>query len=315
MQYSYILNQHRKSEEIRMENTAAVQAVRKAHGNTERSGAQETEDSYLAVLSDIRRVSLPQLSIRTFEYTQLSHAAEIPLGLLSESELVFVTEGALHYIVSGEPITVEAGFCLCCHPGELLCREESRQPASYLSIRFWEDGKKPSISGSDRELPHCVPFSDDADVSTTLEFLSRVCMNSTPDQRKKCLAGLQLLLIQLDDFIVRYSTNDYVRAMKKYMFEHYREGVQLQDLADHVGLHPVYCAKIFKKCEGITIGAFINQLRINRAAEQLEFAVATSDVARDLGLSEFYFSRWFHQMTGVSPTEYRDTLRAGYTQD
>ena len=298
-----------------MENAAAVQTARKTTAGHEHPGVQEPEESFLAVLSDIRRVTLPQLSIRTFEYRQLSAVPEIPLGLLSENELVFVTEGTLQYIISGESITLEAGNCLICQPGDLLCREESRQPASFLSIRFWQDGAVRGAVGRITELPHCVPFSDDPDVSSTLEFLSRVCMSSTPDQRKKCLAGLQLLLIQLDDFISRYSANDYVRAMKKYIFEHYREGVQLQDLADHVGLHPVYCAKIFKKCEGITVGAFINQLRISRAAEQLEFAVATSDVARDLGLSEFYFSRWFHQMTGVSPTEYRDTLRAGYTQD
>lgn len=298
-----------------MEIVEAAPLARKTHSKAEGTGFKEADTSYLSVLSDIRRVSLPQLSIRTFEFTQVSPVSEIPLGLLSENQLVFVTEGTLHYIVSGEPITVETGNCLCCQPGELLCREEDSQPASYLSILFWQDKVPDRITAAPQELPHCIPYAADPDVSATLEYLSRVSLNNTPDQRKKCLAGLQLLLLQLDDFIVRWSANDYVRAMKKYILAHYREGVQLQDLADFVGLHPVYCAKIFKKCEGITVGAFINQLRINRAAEQLEFAVATSDVARDLGLSEYYFSRWFHQTVGVSPTEYRDALRAGYLRD
>ena len=150
---------------------------------------------------------------------------------------------------------------------------------------------------------------DDPDITASVDYLHRVCRNGSPNQRKKMLAVLQMLLIELEDFVTRSSDNDYIRAMKQYLLEHYREGVKLEDLAEHVGLHPVYCAKIFRKSEGITVGAFINQLRISRAASQLESAVETSDVARDLGLSEFYFSRWFRRMTGVTPTEYRDRLR------
>ena len=274
----------------------------------------ESEEA-LTYLSDVRRVMLPILSLRHFSHVVSSPVTETAPELMSEHELLFVTEGEVSCIIGGETYTAGAGTCFYSAPGELRCRLESRIPASYMTIRFWDERSSFGSDTPEFDFPHMIPYADDPAVSASVRYLENVCDRATPDQRKQCLAALQLLLVQLDDYLLRCSDNDYVRSMKKYLLDHYREGVQLADLADHVGLHPVYCAKIFKQSEGITVGAFINQLRITRAASLLESVSATSDAAEDLGLSEFYFSRWFRQMTGVTPTEYRDTLRAGYVRD
>ncbi len=278
--------------------------------------SEAPDDDTIAFLADIRRISLPMLSVRSFVYTPLSRVEEIPPTLLTEHQMIFVTEGTVECLISGTAYSAGAGDCLYAAPGALFCRPEGKAPAAYMTIGFWDDTPRRDTRIADTifSYPHKMTYIDDADVSYTVDYLKRVCLSGSPDQRKKCLAALQMLLIQMEDFVVRYSDNDYVRAMKRYILEHYREGVQLEDLANQVGLHPVYCAKVFKKCEGITVGAFINQLRISRAAAQLESAIETSDVAGDLGLSEFYFSRWFRRMTGVTPTEYRDSLRSAYVK-
>lgn len=273
-------------------------------------------DDTIAFLTDIRRIALPMLSVRSFVYTPLSRVVEVAPTLLTEHQMIFVMEGSITCLISGVSYTAKAGDCLYAAPGVLYCRPEGTEPAAYMTLCFWDDTTRREGRTGDMiyAYPHKMTYIDDADVSYTVDYLKRVCLSGSPDQRKKCLAAMQMLLIQMEDFVVRYSDNDYVRAMKRYILEHYREGVQLEDLAEQVELHPVYCAKIFKKCEGITVGDFINQLRISRAAAQLESAIETSDVAEDLGLSEFYFSRWFRRMTGVTPTEYRDSLRAAYTK-
>lgn len=272
------------------------------------------DETTLAYLSDIHRTALPMLSVRSFSLQPLAPIEEIPPVLLTEHTLIFVTEGELTCIISGKAYASHAGDCLYAAPGVLFCRPESRIPAAYLTITFWDDTPKriSDVGSSDTiyAYPHKMTYVDDPDITASVDYLHRVCRNGSPNQRKKMLAVLQMLLIELEDFVTRSSDNDYTRAMKQYLLEHYREGVKLEDLAEHVGLHPVYCAKIFRKSEGVTVGAFINRLRISRAASQLESAIETSDVARDLGLSEFYFSRWFRRMTGVTPTEYRDRLRS-----
>ena len=274
------------------------------------------DDEMITFLTDIRRIALPMLSVRHVALQPLARIEETPPEFLTEHRLIFVLEGELTVLISGTPYTARPGDCLYAAPGALFCLSENAAPAAYLSASFWDDTPHRDGQAGDTifSYPHRMTYADDPDVSYSVDYLRRVCQSGSPDQRKKYLAALQMLLIQMEDFVIRYSDNDYVRAMKRYILEHYREGVQLEDLADHVGLHPVYCAKVFKKCEGITVGAFINQLRISRAAAQLESAAETSDVAADLGLSEFYFSRWFRRMTGVTPTEYRDSLRAAYTK-
>ena len=225
------------------------------------------DDDTIAFLTDIRRIALPMLSVRCFVYPPLSRVEEIAPTLLTEHQLIFVTEGSVTCLIGGVSYTANAGDCLYAAPGVLFCRPEGNEPAAYMTLCFWDDTprREGHLGDLSYAYPHKVTYIDDADVSYTVDYLKRVCLTGSPDQRKKCLAALQMLLIQMEDFVVRYSDNDYVRAMKRYILEHYREGVQLEDLADQVGLHPVYCAKVFKKCEGITVGDFINQLRISRA--------------------------------------------------
>lgn len=264
----------------------------------------------VSAFSDVRRVSLPILSLRRISYISDAPVPEIPLSLCAEHELTFVLEGEVTDIVGGVETTARVGECLYIPAGELRCRPAGKVRATYLTVCFWEDRPGATFAKSAGIVyPAKMVYSRDADASRTVEYLTRIARDGTPDQSVTCLAALQLLLVQLTAFIARDSENEYVRKMKAYIFSHFREGVQLSDLAEHVDLHPVYCAKIFKASEGEPVGAFINRLRISRACAQLETALETSDVAADLGLSEFYFSRWFKQMTGITPTEYRDMLR------
>lgn len=270
------------------------------------------EDAAMTTLTGIRRIALPILSVRSFAVQELAAVGEIPPELLTEHTLFFITDGEMTCIIGGVEYTAGKGDCLYAAPGVMFSRPASRAPAAYLTLCFWDDTPKRDDRDSVYNFPHRMTYTDDPDVRATVDYLHRVCKTGSPDQRRKQLAALQLLLIQMEDFAVRSSDSDYVREMKNYILTHYREGVKLDDLAACVNLHPVYCAKVFRQSEGMSVGEFINRLRVARAQAQLENAVETSAVARDLGLSEYYFSRWFRRMTGVTPTEYRDSLRAAY---
>ncbi len=269
---------------------------------TERS---EREETFL--LSKVQRVSLPALSVRQFALVTQQTGYETLPELMTEHELLIVLDGKLTSILAGDIYTAGVGECLYAAAGDIRCLLSSEGAVSYLCLSFWD-----ARETAEFPFPHKIPYHIDAAASATVQYCRHICESSAPTQQKQCIAALGMLLVQLEDFTVRYNENEYVRTMKEYVFSHYREGVQLADLAAAVNLHPVYCAKLFKQHEGETVGAFINRLRLTRAVAQLESTEETSDVAADLGLSEYYFSRWFRQMTGLTPTDYRDALRKKY---
>ncbi|ACT01211.1 transcriptional regulator, AraC family [Paenibacillus sp. JDR-2] len=69
----------------------------------------------------------------------------------------------------------------------------------------------------------------------------------------------------------------------------------------------VYLCQIFKKNAGITIGTYVQQLRIQRAKHLLASTnLSVADIAKQCGFEDpFYFSRIFKKIEGLGPSSYR----------
>ena len=105
-----------------------------------------------------------------------------------------------------------------------------------------------------------------------------------------------------------------VKAVRKYLEEHYKEDISLQDVADVLGYSDVYFCKLFKQSFGKSFIVYLNEMRIAKAKEALANPfVNIKDVASEAGYREQnYFARVFKRMTGQTPTEYRnDCLSKG----
>ena len=93
-----------------------------------------------------------------------------------------------------------------------------------------------------------------------------------------------------------------------YLRGHFTEDISREGLAGLVNLNHDYLGKMFLLHTGKKIGAFISELRINRAADLLtttDRSIVT--IAFEAGfesLSTFY--RVFQKKTGLSPTAYRE---------
>ena len=275
----------------------------------------ETEESPIDVRSlmreNLHKITLPPISLRAIRFLDSDALPEQTLELLTDCELLFLERGSVDFIINGEPFTLTEGHCFIGHPGTLRYRKETSSAISGLYIRYSSGAENDDFSESQASYTR---FSNSPDVLATISYLRRIYDGNMPNQQRQFLATIQVLIVQLEDCIAFFSENENVSEIKKYIYQNYRSGIQLKDLAEAVDLHPVYCAKLFRRYEGISVGTFINRLRLSRAAAMLEQISLTSDVARDLGLSEYYFSRWFHQMTGMTPTEYRDAVKAGFAR-
>lgn len=99
----------------------------------------------------------------------------------------------------------------------------------------------------------------------------------------------------------------HVEKMVRYITEHYREDVCMDDIVKATGLNAEYAMRLFRKRWGVTLWTFLLQQRISEARRLLLLSDATlADIAFDCGfqsLSRFYHV--FKQQCNCSPGAYR----------
>ena len=96
-------------------------------------------------------------------------------------------------------------------------------------------------------------------------------------------------------------------ACLEYIRKHYREKITLQQLADHVHLHPNYLCALFKEQTGRTVFEYLDRYRVRRATRLLRSSsLAVARIAESCGFgSVSFFSRKFRSLIGMSPMQYR----------
>ena len=98
-----------------------------------------------------------------------------------------------------------------------------------------------------------------------------------------------------------------VRMAQQYVEDHYTEKIMLEDVAEVVGLNPVYFSALFKKETGLNFSTYLINFRMEKAKELLTTTNDTiSVIAGAVGYPEQkYFSQQFKKVVGVKPVIYR----------
>ncbi|HEU5396664.1 MAG TPA: AraC family transcriptional regulator [Verrucomicrobiae bacterium] len=97
------------------------------------------------------------------------------------------------------------------------------------------------------------------------------------------------------------------------MLQHLDAPVEMEDVSRRVGLSISTFYYLFKRVTGVTPNAFFIRARMQRARQLLqEPDLNVKEVAARLGYADqFYFSRIFKSVNGVSPKDFRATVSAG----
>lgn len=105
--------------------------------------------------------------------------------------------------------------------------------------------------------------------------------------------------------------NYQIKQVCDYIHAHLGEkDLSLGRLAETVYLTPTYLSSMFSRTMGVTVGQYITEARIRKAAELLKDPQYKQyQVAEMVGYDDpKYFARLFKKKMGVSPSEYRDSL-------
>ena len=110
----------------------------------------------------------------------------------------------------------------------------------------------------------------------------------------------------------RGETAPWLERARDVLGERLTERLTLSDLAQILGLHPVYIAHSFRRRYGCTVGEYVRQLRVEAACRELSAAdTPLAQVALNVGFSDqSQLSRALKRTVGLTPSEYRKMFRA-----
>jgi len=90
----------------------------------------------------------------------------------------------------------------------------------------------------------------------------------------------------------------------------FAEPLPLVAVAKRVGVHPVHLARTFRRVYQTPLASYVRQLRVEFARVQLGGPAPLSEIASAAGFcDQSHFSRCFKRLTGLTPAEYRASLR------
>lgn len=98
-----------------------------------------------------------------------------------------------------------------------------------------------------------------------------------------------------------------------FLREHYAEPITLAELAKASGLSEKYFGEYFKNVTGQPPVRYLNEYRVERAAEQLVSEDKTvTEIALGCGFNDLsYFIKSFRKQYGASPSSYRKKFKTG----
>lgn len=93
-----------------------------------------------------------------------------------------------------------------------------------------------------------------------------------------------------------------------YMQQHLDQPLTVQKLAAEVHISPSHYSALFKKKTGYPPLEYFNHIKVQKACQYLQFTtLQVREIAFRLGINDpFYFSRFFSNIMGMSPLDYRN---------
>jgi AraC-like DNA-binding protein/ligand-binding sensor protein len=101
-----------------------------------------------------------------------------------------------------------------------------------------------------------------------------------------------------------------IRRAKAYIAGHHADPINLDEIANAMHVSTFYFCKMFKKATGITFTDYLGRVRVEKAKNLLlNPHLRVSEIAYAVGFQSLtHFNRVFRDITGKSPTRFREKL-------
>lgn len=207
-----------------------------------------------------------------------------------------------------ETTTCFAGMC-----ETLIPIKGANQTIAFLSTGqvFADRPSKKEFKKVATELTHA---GLDEDQLSELESVWQDTSVMSGEQYQGTVTLLAAFALQLTDLLNRLmieeanSEPEIVTRAKQYVCANLEDKVNLEDVANKVGVSTFYFCKVFKASTGMTLTEYVNRRRVEWAKRKLlNPQVRITEVAYDVGYQSLsQFNRSFQKYVGASPSQYRE---------
>jgi AraC-type DNA-binding domain-containing proteins len=237
---------------------------------------------------------------------------------INHHELFLVIDGKGYISVESKKYKIEKGMLFYFYPELLHTIEiDSSEPMTFLSVHFsfiilkHIDNRWITKEESDvLPLNSMEKLRDYYSIDILFRKLIEVWDEKLPGYEFATKTTLQQLLFEIFQNIRRKNSN-YSNSLKvnniiRYLNDNISNRVTLKEVAELVKLSPTYLSKSFKEITGYSLIEFFNKMKIDKAKQLIiEGDKKIKEVSEILGFKdEFYFSRIFKRIEGISPSEF-----------
>ncbi len=189
----------------------------------------------------------------------------------------------------------------------------------FLGENFWDHIEMSKIKTLLATASAGIVFGEETkkQIRNTVEGMA----DASPLHRLTTLLEVLEVLATTDDFKLlnggkyqfhtQVEDNDRINLIFNYVKDHFRDQINVEDVAELTHLTvPSFC-RYFKKVTNKTFTHFVNEYRITHSLKLLsEQPLSITEICYESGFNNFsYFNRTFKSIVGKSPLEYRKEFR------
>ena len=223
--------------------------------------------------------------------------------------LIYITMGKTAYeFEDGTQFTVSKGDILFLPKGSVYSMNILTENFDYIFVDFFFDSSK-KFKPEYFKLPesyHC-------------EHAFRAMLMAWSRNENFSITESKMFFYKICSKIQKFLNHNYTPQYKKqklikaidYIEENFTKNIFIPDLAKQCNVSEVHFRRLFLEVYKTTPQKYIISKRIRTASELLQFSNNTiSNIAKSSGFSSvYYFCRLFKTETGMTPSEYRDSMQ------
>lgn len=230
--------------------------------------------------------------------------------------LIYLINGAGHYILGGDTMTAKAGSIVLYRPGQ---HQDYYYKGFEKTELYWIHFTGSQFENLLNELEltdgNIFQVGIHREYITLFESIIHELQIKNPPFHQLCTSYLLQLLASYSRAAKRLqggektSGNSNMEKVIKAMNEEFQQEHAVAYYAEMANLSLFQFIRSFKKLTGFTPARYIEKIRIAKARELLrDSSLSIAEISAIAGYRDpFYFSKVFKKASGITPSEYRNS--------